>query len=166
MKKCIKSMFVVLCGIIVTTTFLACGSDDDGNDIGGGGNSGLVGQWRRVYNNKTRWYKQQDGEWVQYANSEYTYGDEESSPGFIFNSNGTAQLIYATGDGTYELETDEPFKWKTENGHLYLLEVDQGETDGWEDLGTYTLSDSTLEIIDDKENGSEKRYTVERYQKF
>ena len=43
MKNWIKSMFVVLCGMMIATTFVACGDDDDDN--GGGDSSSIVGTW-------------------------------------------------------------------------------------------------------------------------
>ena len=39
MRKLINSMFVILCGMMIATTFVACGGDDDDN---GGG---LLGTW-------------------------------------------------------------------------------------------------------------------------
>jgi len=150
---------------VVSVGFTSCGSDDDGDGRGAGDKSGLVGKWRCVYK-KSESYYLSDGQWLPKKNEEKTYDDNTESSGFIFNSDGTAQLIYAKADGSYTRETDDMFRYKTENGHLYLLEDDPEDSDGWEDWGAYTLSGSTLELVEDEASSTSKKYSVKRYQKL
>lgn len=68
MKKWVKSMLVVLCGMMMAISFGACGGDDDDGPNNGGGNgntsSGIKG-----------WYIRQDmkGFWLDLVADEYTF---------------------------------------------------------------------------------------------
>jgi len=42
MKNEIKSLFIILCGIVIVTLYSACGSDDDSHD---NNNISIVGTW-------------------------------------------------------------------------------------------------------------------------
>ena len=79
-------MFFVLCGMMIATTFVACGSDDDDNNGAevAEGNS-LAGKW-----NITHWQRLRDGSWV----------DEAQTPPYdmiVFYANG--KIEYWEYDG-------------------------------------------------------------------
>ena len=62
MKNWIKSMFVVLCGMMIVTTFVACGDDDDNNDTNVAEGKSLAGKWNIYHCQRLR-----DGAWVDEA---------------------------------------------------------------------------------------------------
>ena len=64
MKNWIKSMFIVLCGMMIATTFLACGSDDDDNNNEKNGTEEIVGINLAGKWNITHWQRLRNGEWV------------------------------------------------------------------------------------------------------
>ena len=163
-KKSLLQLMAVMMVAMLSIGFASCGGDDD-DDNGGGNTAGLVGKWRCVYK-KSESYYMSNGEWYPKKNEEKNYEDDTESSGFIFNADGTAQLIYAKADGSYTLETNNVFKYKTENGHLYLLEDSPEDTDGWEDWGVLTLTGNTLELVENEVTSTKKKNSIKRYQKL
>ena len=84
MKNWIKSMCVALCGMMIATSFAACGDDDDNDNNDNNGievatGKSLTGKW-----NIFHWQRLRDGVWV----------DEAQTPPYdmiVFLSNGTME---------------------------------------------------------------------------
>ncbi|MBR1681877.1 MAG: hypothetical protein IJ767_04600 [Bacteroidaceae bacterium] len=166
-------LFTFIVVAVFAVSFVSCSKDDSSDSDNDRGSSnananGLVGTWRRIHKYEIE-YTQQNGEWVKANEEEKNYEPDVASHGLIINADGSAQEIYVKGDGTYDQdEKPDMFKWKTENNHLYLMEDEEGDTDGWEDWGAYKLSGSKLEITSDGlgHKGTYKEHTVMRYQKL
>lgn len=163
MKKVLFGLMSIMMMAVVCVGFTACGSDDD--DDNGGGANGLVGTWRLVSEVKT-YYTKVDGQWQATSEIEEDIKkDEVATSGFIFNADGSARLIYIKADGSYTLETDDWFKYKLENGYLYLLENSPEDTDGWESWGPCTVAGNTMQLK--KDRLEKKSYiTVKNYRKM
>ena len=141
----------------------ACGGDGDSNG-GNGGSTSLVGKWMRVYKHEIHWQLNSAGEWELTSQQEKTYTE---GTGFLFNSDNTAKLLDFEADGSYTFETDASFNYKVENGHLYLLEINASDTDGWEDWGEITFSGEQFQLSREEiyGNGQYKESEVRRYRK-
>lgn len=92
MKNWIKSMFVMLCGMMIATTFVACGDDDD-DENGSVTAKSLVGTWKGVmsetYNGKTY-------TWTECI----TLNSDKSGKEFVIESNGE---VYEVATFTWSL---------------------------------------------------------------
>jgi hypothetical protein len=163
MKKVLFGFVAVFMMAVICVGLSACSSDDSNGAGGGSGN--LVGTWRLVSEVKT-YYTKADGQWKETDRKEEDVKkDDQATSGFIFYADGKARLIFIKGDGTYELETDDWFKYKLENGNLFLIEEDPKDNDGWELWGACTVADNTMQI---KRDRLEKKgyVTVKTYRKM
>jgi hypothetical protein len=162
MKKTLFSLMTIALMAVVCVGFSACGSD--GDDNGGGSSSGLTGVWKRTYKYEIKYTKDASGQWVKSSEKEKTYGDNDGSEGYLFESGGMAKLLYnVLADGTYKVE--EEFKYKVEGGHLYMWELDDRDEDGWEDVGKITVSGNTFEMQEEEIDGNYKKVSTKRYKK-
>ncbi|MBQ8701332.1 MAG: hypothetical protein IJ549_01030 [Prevotella sp.] len=120
MKNWIKSMFAVICGMMIMTGFTSCGGDDDngsGSGTGGGGNSGTTTLWSMLVGNA--WYEVYEG------------SDLVEVELYLFNSDGTAdaaELKRRSSDG-YKTTRGERFKvnYSIVDNRLTIVESD-GDT--------------------------------------
>ena len=107
MKKLIKLMLIMVCGVMITTTFVACGSDDDASFT----TEQLIGKW---INTKRTWYDSRDSQ-----PEEYTYS-------------GNTRYLQLNADGTgkvnplnlFESEIRKSFTWKLSGNVLTITESD------------------------------------------
>ena len=166
MKKYLFGWMTIALMAFVCAGFAACSSDDDNDGDGGGGSasaSGLVGTWKRTYKQEVKYGKDASGNWQKIKDQEKFYDDDKGSSGYLFKADGKAQLLdNVKADGTYEVE--EEFKYKVENGHLYMIELDH--PDGWEDAGKITISGNTFELQEEEIEGDEKEVETKRYKKI
>ena len=100
MKNWIKSMFVILCGIMIATSFVSCGDDDDPDEIT---EEALVGTWMGTAT--------EDGETVSIY--------------LTFNSNNTGSSWSMDNGGVYDTFV---FNW-TLSGRKLILIFLNGEDD-------------------------------------
>lgn len=151
----------------VCVGFAACGGDDGngGSDSGSGGSNGtLSGKWKKISERETQYTLDENGKWVVTVDE----GEKASTSGsgFIFEGK-NATLVYFKSDGSYELETDDLFEFKVQDGHLYLLELDIHDTDGFEDYGAINITGNEFTLVDEKfYNASQKKVKVKRYRKI
>lgn len=177
MKKNIFSWLTIALMAIVCVGFAACGSDDDGgksayvsdsddDNSSVGSTSDLVGIWKRVYKKETNYQKNSSGQWEQDGDPKVTTYDNVSAHGYHFNADKTAKSIYIRPDGTITPETRDDL-YKVENGQLYLLELDDRDTDGWESHGYIKFIDNNeFELTEEDIDGSRREIEVKRYRKI
>ena len=134
MKTTVKLKWLVLliCGVLCASFFASCGDDDESTPDKN--SKSLVGTWRKVF----------------------AHGIEFSFNGagvnWVFKSDGTMQEHDIDDNGNIIPNRTEYFKYKTENGHLYTLELeehDDGSMDDWKDEGAYTINGNILEITEE-----------------
>ena len=161
MKKSVFwSMLTLAVVAMMSVGFASCGSDDD--DVKGGG-AELTGSWKKTYEHEIEYEKDGSGKWVQLGEYEHSYADNDNVSGIEFMAGGNAKGLWFW-NGTVEEEDD--FKYQINNGHLYLLEVDEADTDGWEDWGKITISGNTFELSYEDYDGSNYKYVgVMRFKK-
>ena len=167
MKKNIFSWLTIALMAIVCVGFSACGSDgdDDGGNGGGGSTSDLVGTWKRVYKLETKYQKNSSGQWEQVGQEEKTY-DNVSAHGFLFNADKTAKSIYISPDGTITPESRDDFEYKVQNGQLYMLELDESDTDGWESWGYIQISGNEFVLTEEDIDGTRREVDIKHYRKI
>ena len=140
----------------------SCGDDDDDN--GGGGSNQLIGSWKKTYVQETEYKKDSSGKWVVIGEYEHSYRDNENVIGIKFLPGGNAKYLWFY-DGNVEEEED--FKYQIKNGHLYMLEVDEADTDGWEDCGEIKISGNTFELNYVEYDGSDYKYVeINKFKKI
>ena len=110
MKNWIKSIFAVLCGVMIATTFVACGGDDDDN----GANvpvtaEQLIGKW---INTKVVWNDSREPQ-----PEEYTYNSNRRY--LQLNADGTGMV---TPYDLFEVEIKGTFTWKLIKNVLSISE--------------------------------------------
>ena len=144
----------------------SCGDDDDDN--GGGGSNQLIGLWKQTYRHEVGYNKDSSGNWNKFYEEGDSYDDDEESYGLLFQSNGQAKVIdYLSANGKYDDEDAEDFKYKVQDGHLYMLELDDADTDGWEDWGKFTISGKIVEFSYEDYDGSNYKYVgTAKYKKI
>ncbi len=96
MKKLIKSMLIVLCGMVIVAGFVAYGGDDDNNNSNGGDNSSLVGTWRMDFGTNSyillTFNQNGTGQYREYDKNTWQHDD-------AFTYTYDSEAIYATGGG-------------------------------------------------------------------
>lgn len=162
MKKCFRMKFwdVLFIGAMITSLMSSCGDDEFSN-------SNMEGIWKCVSSTEIVYKKDDSGQWVKHHEDEDTYGDNEGSYGFLFHSDGKAQLLMdIKSDGSYNLETKHEFKFKVENDHLYLDDLDDRDTDGWEDWGKISKTGNIFELISEEIEKGLKEVEISKYKKI
>ena len=145
MKNLFKSMFIVLCGMMVATTFVACGSDDDegngngNNNNGGSTSTSIIGTWTTT---------------ASETHEGHTYTWQEY---ITFNSDNTGKT-WVVEDGGEVGEAGFTFTW-TLSGKTFKITPISGE---WDDdiitsMTLVSVSSTTLVI-----NNGESNYTYTR----
>ena len=142
----------------------SCGDDDDDN----GGSNPLLGLWKQTYWHEIGYNKDGSGNWNKFYEEGGSYADNEESFGLLFQSNGQVLVIDGlSSNGKYDEEDVEILKYQIRNGHLYLLEDDDYDTDGWEDWGKFTISGNTVEFAYEDYDGSDYKYVgTAKYKKI
>ena len=108
MKNIVKSMFVVLCSMMITATFVACGGDDNDDNTGGGGGSGTS-------SGLTGWYIRQDlkGFWLDLVADDSTYEfnmqGEIIGVAHMWGSEQRENMSEGPGQEAYYIPDDETF---------------------------------------------------------
>ena len=155
------SILVYLLVAFFCLGFASCSSDDNSESA-----ASLTGVWKCTYKYEAEFYKDNSGNWSQIKEKEKTYGDKEGSYGFLFGNNGDLKLLMnVKADGTYELETNEEFKYKIEKGHLYIMEVDHSK-DGYEDWGVISINGNTFKLSSEVIEGDEREVEIVEYKKI
>ena len=102
MKNWIKSMFIVLCGMMVATTFVACGDDDDNE--GGNTASLIVGTWMSNLSLSEEWIIfDSDHTGNSWTVDKYS-GDVEEAFTFTWKVSGKTLKINPTGGNVGSVE--------------------------------------------------------------
>lgn len=164
MKKQLFSWMTIALMAVVCVGFAACGGDGDGGSGTGSGSSSLSGKWKKISEREARYQLEENGKWI--VTEDEGEKASTSGSGFIFDGK-NARLVYFNSDGSYTLETDDLFEFKVQDGHLYLLELDEHDTDGFEDYGAINITGNEFTLVEEKYySGSQKKVKTKRYRKI
>lgn len=143
MKKLINFMSIMLCSMMMTTAFTACGGDDDnGSPISGGGSTDgtqtttkakLVGTWQAIH-----------------AKGFYTEGAFDTKEIYGLDSLELPPLVIINSDGTFESYWADLSSWKYINGREYPFSYTwrkQGPCGGSGE-GNYLLVGNQIQLND------------------
>ena len=126
MKNWIKLVFGMFCGMMISATFIACGSDDDDNR----GGNGEVPTSADI-----------NGTWCMFrANVE---GNVSDANVYTFNNGTLKAERYEYYGSQWELESSHTYKYSLSGNRIHIDQFGwMGDADG-----TFTIKDNTLTLI-------------------
>ena len=156
-------MLAILMVAVLSVGFVSCGDDDD-DDAPRSANQ-LIGTWIETYFYETV-YEKSNGNWVKIREYEGEALVGNQSFGMMFQLGGIVRFIRGIkSDGTYS-SVESEFGYKLQNGHLYLRELDEADTDGWEEYGKISISGDTFELSWEEISGNKKNVGKDIYKKI
>ena len=151
MKNWIKSMCLVLCGMMISATFIACGSDDDNNNDNNSVDSRVVGTWTTTIGEGWNWDENgvllnhwKDLSATTTRNYEIINGSETGRYTDYTNNVPEWTTITFNADGSYIGENDEEsFKgtFTAKDGVMTIFAADGA--DRW----NYSFEDGKLKLV-------------------
>ena len=151
-----KQKLILFLLMFLPLFLVSCNDEPDGK---------LSGIWKMTSVDEISYQKDSSGHWVVSYEDRDTYGDNEGSNGLLFKSNNLVQEIDGVlKDGSYDW-SGSTFEYKIENGHIYFHELDDADTDGWEDGGKIKISGKVLELTEEEVSSNYKDTRILKYKK-